>query len=731
MRDELNSLKKVFKAEPEIKASDTAKKQAIAAAMHAFEQHHKSASDTKQQGGIKEKVKKNQGNFIADRQKEVTRHKAGFSPLLFWKKSMKLPHIIIPTIAVSALAILVLTFNLPQYEEVNTIITSSDQTPLAKQKEAQVEAGVNTKNEVGNSTIVIAEAKQLNAINPSIEQEKLRTKQDTIVSSVASPSEAKEVVMHASDSSLSSARVQHFSEVQTQAPLRVASKKKFPVNPNGVGGGGKDIVLRESKTNAHIPQRKGSVEAIKTNPLKWTKNEPVSTFSIDVDTASYSFMRAVINKNNDLPPKNGVRVEEFINYFPYDYPAPKDNKQPFNVTTTIMPTPWNATTKLLHIGIKGYQLPRQKQPTSNLVFLLDTSGSMSRENKLPLLKHSFKLLLSTLEPTDTVSIVAYAGSAGVVLPPTKVKQKALIFQALERLNAGGSTAGGEGIRLAYQLAEQHYDKTGVNRIILATDGDFNVGISTKDELKRFIERKRQSGVFLSVLGFGMGNYNDELMQALAQNGNGNAAYIDSLSEARKVLIEEASSTLFTIANDVKIQVEFNPKAVSQYRLIGYETRHLARGDFNNDNIDAGDIGAGHTVTALYELTLVGTKNPQVDPLRYTDKKTEKTASKAIKQREYGFLKLRYKLPKEDKSQLIETPLYIADTVNDINAVSGETRFATAVAAFGQLLRGGTYTGAYHYDDVIKLALSARGEDIFGYRAEFITLVRLAKTADSR
>ncbi len=348
-----------------------------------------------------------------------------------------------------------------------------------------------------------------------------------------------------------------------------------------------------------------------------------------------------------------------------------------------------------------------------------------------MLKNSFKLLLSTLQPTDTVSIVAYAGSAGTVLPPTKVTEKATIIQALERLNAGGSTAGGEGIRLAYQLAEANYDKNAVNRVILATDGDFNVGINHKEALKSFIERKRQSGVFLSVLGFGMGNYNDALMQTLAQNGNGNAAYIDSLSEARKVLVEEASSTLFTIAKDVKIQMEFNPKAISQYRLIGYETRELKREDFNNDNVDAGDIGAGHTVTAIYEITPVGAESNTVDPLRYGAKKAEasETLTPSIKPSEYGFLKLRYKLPNETKSQLMVTPIHIADTAKSIDDVSSETRFATAVAAFGQLLRGGTYTHTYSHDDIIALAQSAKGDDVFGYRAEFMTLVRLAKTAE--
>jgi Ca-activated chloride channel family protein len=732
MTDELNSLKKVFEAADEIKASATTKKKAMTAAMQSFEKYHYHAGETEKKNVIKENSKKNQGNFIGNRPKEASRDTAGFVNLLFWRKLMKLSYIIIPTVAASALAILVLVFNpqqsSPTSPQDRLVDETAAQTELAKNKQSIEREARSIKNEVDDSRIVIAAA-QKDTSNQRLEQKKTSERQDDTTAGTESepPVEVEEMMMVGALSKQSSPSV---LKRESRALITVTSKEKIAINPNGLSPRPKVIVLRESNAPADVSENSNKIEATKTNPLKWTKEAPVSTFSIDVDTVSYSFMRAVINQNSTLPPKNGVRIEELINYFPYDYPAPNDTKQPFKVTTTVMPTPWNTNTKLLHIGIKGYQLPKQEQPTSNLVFLLDTSGSMSGRHKLPLLKNSFKLLLSTLAPTDTVSIVAYAGSAGVVLAPTKVKQKATILQALERLNTGGSTAGGAGIRLAYQLAEQHYDKTGVNRVILATDGDFNVGISSKEALKSFIDQKRQSGVFLSVLGFGMGNYNDELMQALAQNGNGNAAYIDSLSEARKVLIEEASSTLFTIANDVKIQMEFNPKVVSQYRLIGYETRHLKREDFNNDKVDAGDIGSGHTVTALYELTLVGAENSQIDPLRYTTKKKETAPASEIKQTEYGFLKLRYKLPKENKSQLIETPLYIADTVNDMKTVSSEIRFATAVAAFGQLLRGGTYTGAYNYDEVIKLAQGARGSDLFGYRAEFITLVRLAKTAEA-
>jgi len=455
--------------------------------------------------------------------------------------------------------------------------------------------------------------------------------------------------------------------------------------------------------------------------VKIVKDEPVSTFSIDVDTSSYSFVRAALNQNL-LPQKDAVRVEEMINYFPYDYPGPADRAEPFRATATVFPTPWNPNTKLLHIGIKGFALNGQEKPRSNLVFLIDTSGSMNEPNKLPLLINSMKLLVETLGPEDTVSIVTYAGSAGTVLEPTKVKDKAKIIARLDNLQSAGSTAGAEGIRQAYQLAEQSFDQTGVNRVILATDGDFNVGITDPQELKSFVERKRATGIYLSVLGFGRGNYNDELMQTLAQNGNGNAAYIDTLNEARKVLVDEASSTLFPIARDVKIQIEFNPQTVSEYRLIGYETRLLNHEDFNNDKVDAGDIGAGRTVTALYEITPRGSKGQLVDDLRYGESQPDQASAN-----EYAFLKIRYKLPDGDTSKLITTPVTTANEVKEASSIPQDTRFATAVAAFGQIMRGGQYTKTYSYDDVIALAQGAKGEDPFGYRAEFINLVRIAKT----
>jgi Ca-activated chloride channel family protein len=457
--------------------------------------------------------------------------------------------------------------------------------------------------------------------------------------------------------------------------------------------------------------------------VKVTAEEPVSTFSIDVDTASYSFVRNSL-LDGVLPRSDAVRVEELVNYFAYDYPPPDSPRTPFATTVSLLPTPWNADTRLLHIGIKGFELKPEKPPRANLVFLIDTSGSMSGPDRLPLVVSSFGLLLDALSPEDTVAIVTYAGSVGTALEPTRAAERAIILASLESLVAGGSTAGGEGLRQAYQLAERNFVPDGVNRVILATDGDFNVGIADAGELKSYVERRRSSGVLLSVLGFGAGNYNDELMQALAQNGNGSAAYIDNLMEAQKVLVEEATSTLFPIAKDVKIQVEFNPAAVSEYRLIGYETRLLAREDFRNDKVDAGDVGSGQSVTALYELTMVGSGAERVPPLRYgPDDSPEGDFPE-----EYAFVKIRYKLPDSDTSETISRPVTRADEGKGRAATLREARFAAAVAGFGQLLRDKRHTGDFGYDEVIALARTATGGDPFGYRGEFIRLASLAKSA---
>ena len=450
---------------------------------------------------------------------------------------------------------------------------------------------------------------------------------------------------------------------------------------------------------------------------------PVSTFSIDVDTASYAFLRRQINAGQ-LPQANSVRIEELVNYFDYNYPVPASLDAPFTPTVTVVDSPWNAHKKLVHIGIKGYEVA--EKPKSNLVFLIDTSGSMNSPDKLPLLKNAFKLLLDNLNPDDTVAIVTYAGSAGVALEPTKAADRAKIASALDNLQSGGGTAGAAGIEQAYALASQGKIDGGNNRVILATDGDFNVGISDPTQLKDTISRKRADGIFLSVLGFGQGNYNDQMMQALAQNGNGNAGYIDTLNEARKLLVDEAAKTLITIAKDVKIQVEFNPAAVSEYRLVGYETRHLNREDFNNDKVDAGDIGAGAAVTAIYEITPVGAPK-MVDDLRYATKPAEQdsVAKPQVDTGEYGYVKLRYKAPNSDTSKLIEAPIR-ADAARTLNETNEDVRFGVAVAGFGQLAANGKYAGSLTYDQVIELANGARGKDEFGYRSEFVNMVRLAK-----
>jgi Ca-activated chloride channel family protein len=460
------------------------------------------------------------------------------------------------------------------------------------------------------------------------------------------------------------------------------------------------------------------------NAFRITREDPVSTFSIDVDTASYSFVRASLNRNV-LPQPAAVRTEELVNYFPYAYPEPDSAAAPFKASVSVYPSPWAPERKLLHIGIKGYELHPAERPRANLVFLIDTSGSMEAPNRLPLVQQSLAMLVERLEPKDSVAIVTYAGAAGTVLEPTPVADKGKILAAIERLSAGGSTAGAEGIRQAYALAKQSFDKAGVNRIILATDGDFNVGITDQGELKGFVERQRDSGVYLSILGFGMGNYNDALMQALAQNGNGTAAYIDTLNEARKVLVDEASSTIVPIAKDVKIQVEFNPATVAEYRLIGYETRLLRREDFNNDKVDAGEVGSGHAVTALYEIVPAGGPRTS-DDLRYAAPAAGAPA--AGQGGEYAFLKLRYKLPGRDASELTTVPIGPDAAVTRFEDAPQEARFATAVAAFGELLRGGRDTGKFGYDDVLRIASAAKGDDAFGYRAEFLQLVRAAKTA---
>lgn len=516
-----------------------------------------------------------------------------------------------------------------------------------------------------------------------------------------------------------------------------SSVPAMPVSPVVMGGVGSVnglAVMPDEKSIGQSDFGRDKFKDVAENNIHQVAADPVSTFSIDVDTASYSFARSSLDRGV-LPQKDSVRIEEMINYFDYAYPLPTDKTQPFSTNVVLKPSPWADGKQLMAIGIKGYDIPKTQMPNSNLVFLLDVSGSMEDPNKLPLLKQSIAMLLDTLKPTDTVSIVVYAGAAGTVLPPTKAINKGTILAALQNLSAGGSTAGAEGIRQAYQLAQVNFDKNAVNRVILGTDGDFNVGITSPEELKDFVSREKDKGVFLSVLGFGRGNYNDEMMQELAQNGNGVAAYIDNLNEARKVLVEEATSTLFPIAKDVKIQVEFNPQTVAEYRLVGYETRALKTEDFNNDKVDAGDIGAGAEVTAIYEITPVGGKTA-IEPSRYNNPNVNDKAFREERS-ELAFVKVRYKLPNENESKLIETPVLPEDmrirkdmSNTETRLIESETNWAVAVASFGQILKGGTYTGKMTYDDVIKLAEANKGQDPFGYRAEFINLVRKAKSAAS-
>ncbi len=461
-----------------------------------------------------------------------------------------------------------------------------------------------------------------------------------------------------------------------------------------------------------------SYNAIEENGYKLTTTSPLSTFSVDVDAASYSNVRRFL-MNGQKPELGAVRVEEMINYFDYDYPNPT-NDDPFSITTEIGDCPWSKN-KLVHIGLQGQRIDKANLPASNLVFLLDVSGSMNTPNKLPLLKSSLKMLVNELGEKDRIAIVVYAGAAGVVLNSTSAFESPQILDALDRLEAGGSTAGGAGIELAYKVAQENFISGGNNRVILATDGDFNVGMSSQSAMQELIEKKRESGVFLTCLGFGTGNLKDSQMELLADKGKGNYAYIDNLLEAKKVLVTEIGATLLTIAKDVKIQVEFNPVLVESYRLIGYENRLLNAEDFNNDKKDAGEIGAGHSVTALYEVVMRGEGDgttPSVDPLRYQNAQPNSKLTN-----ELLTVKFRYKAPDGNVSKLIERNL-----ANNKNAnLSNNFKFSAAVAGFGMLLRNSEFKGSLLFDAVIKLAKASLGDDKNGYRAEFVRLVEMAKT----
>ncbi|MBC5992019.1 vWA domain-containing protein [Pontibacter cellulosilyticus] len=479
------------------------------------------------------------------------------------------------------------------------------------------------------------------------------------------------------------------------------------------------VVVHEMVMSAP-PHNTENYDYIKESTFQDAKKTPLSTFSIDVDNASYSNVRRFLSQGQK-PPVDAVRIEEMVNYFSYDYKQPTGDA-PFSVTTELSECPWNKENQLLHIGLQGKHIATDNLPASNLVFLIDVSGSMNMPEKLPLVKAGFKLLVDQLRPQDKVAIVVYAGAAGLVLPATSGDNKPAIMQAIENLQAGGSTAGGAGINLAYKVAQDNFVKGGNNRVILASDGDFNVGVSSDSELVRIIEKKRELGVFLTVLGFGTGNLKDSRMEQLADKGNGNYAYVDNILEAKKVFVNEFGGTLFTIAKDVKLQLEFNPAKVKAYRLIGYENRALADEEFNDDKKDAGDMGAGHTVTALYEIVPADSKSEtttgNVDPLKYQKIELDPKANNTI---EILTLKLRYKDPDGSKSKLITST--VTDKATPVAKTSDDFRFSAAVAACGMLLRDSKYKGSATYPMVLELAKDARGKDEEGYRIEFINLVK--------
>ncbi len=504
----------------------------------------------------------------------------------------------------------------------------------------------------------------------------------------------------------------------------------------GVKAGGVPNRTYQRRTNVYasypapepgyIQHNTEGYSTIHENGFKDVYHNPLSTFSIDVDKASYSNVRRFLNMGQ-LPPVDAVRIEEMVNYFNYDYPEP-EGKHPFSVYTEISQCPWNTSHQLLHVGLKGKSIDKSELPASNLVFLIDVSGSMGAANKLPLLKQAFRMLVNELRPEDRVAMVVYAGAAGLVLESTPGSDKAKILSALEKLQSGGSTAGGAGLKLAYKVAQENFIEEGNNRIILATDGDFNVGSSSNAEMERLIEQKREHGVFMTVLGFGMGNYKDDKMEIIADKGNGNYAYIDNIQEARKVFITEFGGTLFTIAKDVKFQIEFNPARVKGYRLVGYENRLLNDEDFNDDKKDAGEMGAGHTVTALYELIPAGSDEAlkSIDPLKYQaygEEQSKPVRVEANPKAELMTVKLRYKKPDGHTSTKVEIP--VRGKVLDLEDTSDNFRFSASIAEFGLILRNSEYKEDASMEQVLTMARGARGEDEEGYRSEFMKLVKLA------
>jgi Ca-activated chloride channel family protein len=499
--------------------------------------------------------------------------------------------------------------------------------------------------------------------------------------------------------------------VRSEAAMADTSMAKRSVRPAPVAS-----LAPESFPSGYRDEQREQYQTLADNPVHSVAEAPVSTFSADVDTGAYANVRRLLHQGR-LPPDGAVRLEEMVNYFPYDYALPSDGS-PFGLTTELAPSPWNPHTRLLRIGIKASDRAVAELAPANLVFLVDVSGSMDRREGLPLVKSTLKLLVDQLREQDRVSLVVYAGDSRVVLEPTSGREKAKIRTAIDQLTAGGSTAGASGIELAYQMAQQAFISKGINRILLATDGDFNVGISDFDSLKQMAVDKRKTGVSLTTLGFGVDNFNEHLMEQLADAGDGNYAYIDNLREARKVLVDQLGSTLAVVAKNVKLQVEFNPAQVSEYRLLGYENRALKREDFSNDKVDAGEVGAGHTVTALYEIVPKGEKG-WLEPLRYGQPESAVSRNTG----ELAMLRVRYQLPEGGNSRLIERPI----TDSQAGKASDDLRFAAAVAAFSQQLKDGRYTGDFSLKDTQALARGARGEDRFGLRAEFVQLVELAQS----
>lgn len=710
MKDDLEIIKQVLHKTPPLKTNESAKQHAINLALAKFDEKN---------------LKVSQGMLLM---KRLNNTACAVRQFIFGSKPMKnYQYALIGSVC--TVFIILAVVPLPSFYTQSLFDNDSPVLEVVAESTPQNDASPLKEHQVTDTKLLVEKAAsdaQASANEEiKIELQTANSQMKAMTVRKVPQQHQTEIVANSSELTLpdSSPKMAMKSE-STDGLFDPSPTRMLKAAPSMYRIGLKGMASEAVNSHSNVLPSQDKFKAVASNALKITKNEPVSTFSIDVDTAAYSYVRSILNANQ-LPAKDSVRVEELINYFPYSYPAPTDKSEPFKTSVAVFSTPWNKDTKLLHIGIKGYQLDTTHKPTANLVFLVDTSGSMNQANKLPLLKNALKMLLDTLSAEDTVAIVTYAGSAGVALAPTKVKDKVKILHLIDELGAEGSTAGAEGIRQAYQLAEQSYNPNGINRVILATDGDFNVGITDTSELKTFVERKRASGVTLSVLGFGQGNYNDELMQTLAQNGNGNAAYIDNINEARKVLVEEVNGTLFTIAKDVKIQVEFNPAQVAEYRLVGYESRLLNTEDFKNDKVDAGDIGAGHSVTAVYEITPANSVAKLVDELRYKEK-----APKALDKtsNEYGYVKVRYKLPTEDNSRLMTTQVTPENEYKSLSETPVDSVFVSSVAAFGQLLRGDSYLKDFNYDKVIDLAEKSKGEDKFGYRTEFVNLVRSAKNA---